>query len=244
MQLPQWSQVMYQIMASEYIVSSIFFISGVLVLNFWLFNLLIAVITNSFSAIRSGTKRSAFGAAPYVCNLMRLETRSYLMYRLGRVADEPEDGWSAMTGDHVGQSRLKVWWSYTRWFWVILAFTSLVVQATASADMSVEHQSIIDITERIITFAFDIEILVRIAVELPAWRRFFQRATNLLDLILAIGSSVIQIPAIRNSSVYRWLTVFQLARFYRVILVIPRMKPLMVCLVPRLLLFVNQLMLC
>ena len=64
---------MYQIMASEYVVSSIFFVFGVLVLNFWLFNLLVAVITNTFSAIRSGTKRSAFGAAPYVPNLMDRE---------------------------------------------------------------------------------------------------------------------------------------------------------------------------
>ncbi|KAN0082764.1 hypothetical protein V8E55_008559 [Tylopilus felleus] len=52
-----WSQVMYQIMASEYWVASIFFILGILVLNLWLFNLLVAVITNSFSAIRSGTKK-------------------------------------------------------------------------------------------------------------------------------------------------------------------------------------------
>lgn len=61
---------MYQIIASESFVSSIFFILGVLVLNFWLFNLLVAVITNTFSAIRANTKRSAFGAAPYVSNLM------------------------------------------------------------------------------------------------------------------------------------------------------------------------------
>ena len=60
---------MYQIMASEYWVASIFFILGILVLNLWLFNLLVAVITNSFSAIRSGTKKSAFGAAPYVSDL-------------------------------------------------------------------------------------------------------------------------------------------------------------------------------
>lgn len=144
--------------------------------------------------------------------------------------EEPEEGWSAVTGRHVGQNHLKVWWSYTRWFWVFLAFASLVVQATATADMSEMHQEIIEITERIITFAFDIEIVVRIATELPEWRNFFQHGNNWLDLILAVGCSVIQIPAIRNSSVYSWLTVFQLARFYRVILVVPRMKPLMVCL--------------
>ncbi|KAF8548118.1 hypothetical protein OG21DRAFT_1489654 [Imleria badia] len=205
-----WSQVMYQIMASEYLFASIFFIFGILVLNFWLFNLMVAVITNSFSAIRAGTKQSAFGAAP-----------------LGRVDEEPEEGWSAVTGRHVGQNRLKVWWSYTRWFWVFLAFASLVVQATTTADMSAIHRELIDLTEFIITFAFDIEILVRIAVELPAWRNFFLHGNNWLDLIIAIGSSVIQIPAIHNSSVYPWLTVFPLARFYRVLLVVPRMKPLM-----------------
>ncbi|KAG9312661.1 Ion transport protein-domain-containing protein [Chiua virens] len=205
-----WSGVMYQIMASEYPVSSIFFISGVLVLNFWLINLLVAVITNTFSAIRSSTKRSAFGAAP-----------------LGRVVEEPEEGWSAVTGRHVGQNRFKVWWSYTRWPWVVLALASLVMEATATVDMSPLHEEIIDMTERMITFAFDIEIVFRIATEFPEWRNFFYHGNNWIDLILAIGCSVIQIPFIHNSNVYPWLTIFQLARFYRVILVVPRMKPLM-----------------
>ena len=157
-----------------------------------------------------------------------LQIRSYLTSRLGRVDEEPEEGWAAVTGRHVGQNRFKIWWSYTRWFWVFLAFASLVVQATATADMSAMRREFIDITERIVTFAFDIEILVRIAVELPAWRDFSLHGNNWLDLIIAIGSSVIQIPVIHNSSVYPWLTVFPLARFYRVLLVVPRMKPLMV----------------
>ena len=143
--------------------------------------------------------------------------------------EEPEEGWSSVTGRHVGQNRLKIWWSYTRWFWVFLAFASLVVQATVTADLSTMHQEIIDITERVVTFAFDIEIVIRIAVEFPAWRNFFQHSSNLLDLILAIGCSVIQIPVIHDSSVYPWLTIFQLARFYRVILVVPRMRHLIVC---------------
>ncbi|KAG6372714.1 Ion transport protein-domain-containing protein [Boletus reticuloceps] len=205
-----WSRIMYQIIGSESAVASIFFIFGILVLNFWLFNLLVGVITNSFSAIRSGTKKSAFGAAP-----------------LGHVEEETDEGWSAETGHHVGENVLKVWWSYTRWFWVLLAFASLVAQATTTADMSAMHRKIINITELLITFAFDIEIVVRIAVELPAWRNFFLHGSNWLDLIIAIGSSVIQIPAIHDSRVYPWLTVFQLARFHRVLLVVPRMKPLM-----------------
>ena len=55
---------MYQMMDSEFFVSCIFFIVGIIVLNYWLLNLFVAVITNTFSAIRSDTKKSAFGAAP------------------------------------------------------------------------------------------------------------------------------------------------------------------------------------
>lgn len=62
--LVQWSTLMYQMMDSEFFVSCFFYIVCIIVLNFWLINLFVAVITNTFSAIRSDTKKSAFGAAP------------------------------------------------------------------------------------------------------------------------------------------------------------------------------------
>jgi len=55
---------MYSMIDSEFFFSCIFFIVAIIVLNFWLINLFVAVITNSFAAIRSETKKSAFGAAP------------------------------------------------------------------------------------------------------------------------------------------------------------------------------------
>jgi len=110
--------------------------------------------------------------------------------------------------------------------------------------------------ELVITLLFDVEILIRFLAALPDWRSFFGfsfgtrsgagyaggvgstgsiragatpgAGSNWLDLILAVGSSVIQIPVIRNSEAYPWFTIFQLARFYRVILEVPRMRPLMV----------------
>ncbi|KIK93928.1 hypothetical protein PAXRUDRAFT_828487 [Paxillus rubicundulus Ve08.2h10] len=205
-----WSGVMYQIIESEYFVSCFFFIVGIIVLNFWLFNLFVAVITNTFSAIRSDTRRSAFGAAP-----------------LGPIVEEHEEGWSVVAGRHVGRNSLKVLYSYIRWCWVFLALAGLVVQATANADMSSMHQDVLNKSEIILTVAFDIEIIIRIAAELPAWRNFFKHGNNWADLILAVGSSVIQIPVIKSSKVYPWLTLFQLGRFYRVIMEVPRMKPLM-----------------
>lgn len=62
----------------------------------------------------------------------------------------------------------------------------------------------------------------------PYWRLFIRSGRNCFDLFLAVTCAIIQIPVIRRSSVYPWLTVFQLLRWYRVILVVPRMKPLLV----------------
>ncbi|KAJ3714680.1 Ion transport protein-domain-containing protein [Lentinula raphanica] len=104
---------------------------------------------------------------------------------------------------------------------------SLTLQATRTASVSTTHAKILSFGELGITFAFDLEIVVRWLATLPDWRSFFTRAQNWLDVILAVGSSIIQIPVIKDSSVYPWFTIFQLMRFYRVILEVPRMKPLL-----------------
>lgn len=61
---------MYQMMDSEFYVSCFFFIVCIVVLNFWLINLFVAVITNSFSAIRNDTQKSAFGAKSLVSTVL------------------------------------------------------------------------------------------------------------------------------------------------------------------------------
>jgi len=58
----QWSPVMYSVIDSDFYISCLFFIICIVVLNFWIINLFVAVITNSFAAIRSETRKSAFGA--------------------------------------------------------------------------------------------------------------------------------------------------------------------------------------
>ncbi|KAI0338514.1 hypothetical protein BDW22DRAFT_1362860 [Trametopsis cervina] len=206
-----WSPLMYQMMDAEFFVSCFFFIVCLIVLNFWLINLFVAVITNTFSAIRKDTHKSAFGAAPLVPT-----TR------------DGEEGWPASDGRRiVRRNRVKEVYESIRWCWVALALASLVLQATGNVDASVTHLLVLDRSETILTVVFDIEIVVRLLTYLPDWRAYFQRGQNWLDLILAIGSTVIQIPIIHDSNVYPWLTMFQLARFYRVILEIPRMKPLL-----------------
>ncbi|TFY58902.1 hypothetical protein EVJ58_g6125 [Rhodofomes roseus] len=206
-----WSPIMYNMMDAEFFVSCLFFIACIVVLNFWLINLFIAVITNTFAAIRADTKKSAFGAA--------IEAPAI---------DESNEGWTMVDGRRVStRNRIKEVYESIRWCWVALALASLILQATREVSMSDTHEQILNIGELVITVAFDIEIFIRVGAYLPDWRAFFLRGQNLLDLLLAIVSTVIQIPAIHNSTVYPWFTIFQLARFYRVILEIPRMKPLL-----------------
>ncbi|KAH8105357.1 Ion transport protein-domain-containing protein [Cristinia sonorae] len=206
-----WSPLMYQMMDSEYFVSCFFFIVCIIVLNFWLINLFVAVITNTFSAIRKDTSKSAFGAAPLAAPQL-----------------DNDDGWAVVDGKRIQRNnRVKEIYENVRWCWVALALTSLVLQATRQVDISPMHQEVLDKGELVLTIVFDVEIFIRIVAHLPDWRSFFYRGQNWLDLTLAIGSTVIQIPAIHDSSVYPWLTIFQLGRFYRVILEIPRMKPLL-----------------
>lgn len=57
-----WAPVMYMAMDSDFFSSSLYFIVAVVVLNFWLINLLVAVVVNTFQSIRIETKKSAFGA--------------------------------------------------------------------------------------------------------------------------------------------------------------------------------------
>ena len=129
---------------------------------------------------------------------------------------------------NVRSNPAKTIYSYTTWIWIILALAELTLQATRTVDVSPDHELAMFYGEIAITIAFDFEIGLRLLATLPDWRTFFQHGNNWLDTILAIAASIIQIPAIRHSSVYAWFTIFQLARFYRVILVVPRMKPLLV----------------
>jgi hypothetical protein len=142
---------------------------------------------------------------------------------------EGEDGWAVVESrKSTGSNLAKRLYGYTKWIWVLLALFSLALQASKTVDMSESHKELLYWGELVVTVMFDFEIILRILATLPDWRTFAQHGNNWLDTFLAIICSIIQIPAIRNSSLYPWFTIFQLARFYRVILVVPRMKPLLV----------------
>ena len=83
-----------------------------------------------------------------------------------------------------------------------------------------------DSSELGVTIALDCEIILRFMAD---WRRFHKSKRNLVDLALAIITTVIQIPVIKYSGQpYAWLTFFQIIRIYRVVLAVEMTRTLIV----------------
>ena len=189
-----FSDIMYKTMGSDFSLAALFFGAGIMIMTLWLVNLLIAVITSSFQVIREESKSSAFTADHH---------RS--------LVPDPED-------EYRRESTLQKLYRKTKLFWIVVIAFGLMCQAMRSSDMSSNREQFIDTAEVVVTLLLDLDILIRIAVN---WREFHRSRQNLFDLFLAVVTSIILIPPIRNHRSYKWLTVFQIVRVYRVVLAVP-----------------------
>jgi len=209
-----WTGNMYDMMSAEYFASCLYFIVGVIVLNFWLINMFVAVITTSFGDMREETKHSAFAS--------KKVTVGGGMDDLG----PGEPGSPRGLGRGVNWVRKVYGWSGRLWAGAIL--TDIVFQAMTSSDMSLAEERRLSRIELGFTIAFAVEMVIRAVASLPDWRVMFTKPENQTDLVLAVVTVIIQIPVIKNSEAYKWLQIFQIARFYRVVLAFPRLKRLLV----------------
>ena len=186
-----FSDLLYYLADTDYLAAALFFAASIVVMTFWLINLLIAVITSSFQIIREESKRSAFTTE-----------------QIDEVV-APED-------DSKRRSRLKTVYDKTYWFWIVVIAFGLVVQCQRRADMGDDRRALIMDVETVVTLVLLLEIILRF---LSDWRSFFHSRRNWFDLGLAIITAVCQIPPVRNSGqVYAWLSFFQIARIYRVVM--------------------------
>ncbi|CAG8456859.1 12434_t:CDS:10 [Rhizophagus irregularis] len=146
-----WTELMYRVMDSDFAFASIFFILTVVILNFWLINLFVAVITKMFAKIREDTSHSAF-----------------TLSKSTPILSDDTEGWTLQDGKQMTK---------TSWF----------------------------------------------------ARRMDETSTkNIVDFTLAIVTCIIQLPFIKESVIYPYLTLFQILRVYRVIVAIPRLRDLLV----------------
>jgi len=195
-----FSDLMYYTISSDFLPAALFFGGGIIIMMLWMTNLLIAVITASFQVIREESKASAFAA------------------------DEPAYVAAHKEESLRRRSMLQRIYSKASWIWVVAIAYDLLVQAFRSSRMPDSREAFIHTSELVVTIFLDVEMLVRFAAN-P--RGFHRKVRNLVDLGLAVITTIILIPPIHNSGqVYNWLTIFQILRVYRLVLAIPMTRTL------------------
>lgn len=105
-----FSDLLYYTTESDWLASALFFAFGIVIMSFWLMNLLVAVITSSFQVIREESKGSAFTADDQIYPML----------------DEEEP---------TKVSPLRRWYDKTNWLWIVIIVFGLVAQSLRSADM-------------------------------------------------------------------------------------------------------------
>ena len=190
-----FSDLLYYTMDSDVLAGALFFAFGIVILSFWLMNLLVAVITSSFQVIREESKTSAF------------------------TADDEQYRFIDDDLPRARPSTFKRLYDKSHWIWITIIFLDILVMCLRSSSMGDDREQFINWTESIVTCVLVGEIVLRF---LSDWRNFYKGKRNWVDLGLAIITAIIQIPQIHNSGqIYAWLTFFQIIRIYRVVLAIP-----------------------
>ncbi|KAH9809533.1 calcium-channel protein cch1-like [Teratosphaeria destructans] len=204
-----FTDIMYYLTDTDYLIAALFFALGIIVLSFWLLNLLIAVITSSFQVIREESSSSAFTAE-------EIKAADEEKHEHDRSHENGQSSPAKAQTTNVGG--LKRAYNKTHWFWITVIVFGLLMQCFRSAYNSPWMRDLINTSELGVTLVLLIEIIIRFAAD---WRSFRHHRRNWVDLGLAIITTIIQTPIIHQSGQpYAWLTVFQILRIYRVVLAV------------------------
>ncbi|KAF9913297.1 calcium channel protein [Linnemannia zychae] len=207
-----WTDLMYHIMDAEYAWSAIYFVLVVLVMNFWILNLFVAVINEMFAKIRDdSSNNSAFSSSESSDSKNQILDDSIKNYTYTESAQ---------------MSRRKKWVETLECVWVVAVIVDLVFQCLPRYNTPSDKLLQLSRIELGFTIAFAVDIIIRFMVCLPKPMDFFKSKKNLVDMFVAIITLIIQIPPIKNSRIYVYLTVFQVIRIYRPIIYIERLRSL------------------
>lgn len=195
-----FTDIMYDTMATDYLVSSLFFVFGVLVLSWWLINLLVAVIAVSFRLEReealNGQRRKDFFSH---------------VFGFFSNGDGPHHSTFLL------KSTIGKFYHRTRYLWLAFIAADIIAECTVDSRSSQRHVDMVYHFHGATAGVMLIDLILRFAGYLPYWRYFFRSKGNVLDLFLGIANVIILLPFVHNhDEVYNWLTVFQVARFYRI----------------------------
>ncbi|KAF9565316.1 calcium channel protein [Mortierella alpina] len=214
--LEGWTDVEYWVMDGDSRWAAIFFCVAIFLMSFLMIPLFIAGITYSFGAVRAEKRHSAFSSKP--------QSKRTLL--------DTAEGWQFDDQIHQVRSPARQWLIRLvndPWFPIagaVVVFFNLLTMCFRRYDSTSAELERLNIAEIVFTFFFLLEIGVRIAGH-SVWKLFWKRKSNQFDLFLALTTTTILLPVIQEWEWYRYLTVFQVMRAYRLIPAIPGVRDLM-----------------
>ncbi|KAF9927349.1 calcium channel protein [Linnemannia zychae] len=212
-----WTDVEYWVMDGDSKWAAIYFCVSIFLMSFLMIPLFIAGITYSFGAVRAEKRHSAFSTKP----------------RKVRILLDTDEGWTFDDQTHTNLSPMRQWLVQIvnqPWFpafGAFMVFLDMIAMCFRRFDNTPQELSRINYAETAFTVYFFLEICIRILGS-STWKLFWTRKSNKFDLFLAVTTVIIQIPTIKNWEWYRYLTIFQVLRSYRLIPAIPGVRQLMI----------------
>ncbi|CDK24678.1 unnamed protein product [Kuraishia capsulata CBS 1993] len=197
-----FTDIMYDLMDTDSMASSLFFIAAMIILSVWLVNLIVAVIINSFTAMNEQLKEQMKNDNSTIWGSARWNKRT--------------EAYSRFLVKNKRLARFKK----LRKLFTLSAVIGMIFSSIRTKNSSTETVELIYKVNCGASIALFVEVMITFALCLPNWRMFFNSLLNWVDLFFGIGSLVIALPVIheKHETAYAWLTFFQYARCYRVVL--------------------------
>lgn len=205
-----FTDIMYYTMDSDNIGSSLFFIFAIFILTVWLLNVFIAVIVTSFNLAQmedaedkkardEGRRTSLLAIFGFNDKLHNQKVYPLIQKRF----------------------YLRLYYKFEIFFVMIIA-ADLIIQALRQQGMPDSRAHGLYKFEASVTATLFAEIVLRFALYYPHYRVFFLSRRNSFDTFLAIMTGIIILGPVKAKlgHAYYWLSVFQIARFYRVVLAV------------------------
>ncbi|GEQ72872.1 hypothetical protein JCM33374_g6560 [Metschnikowia sp. JCM 33374] len=208
MSVNTFSDIMYDLTDSDNLAASLFFIVGIFILTVWLLNIFTAIIVASFKSVQleaaEEEKRNSGKSkrAALIESIFNNDVHSTKVRQL--VEKKPF---------------LKIYYRF-EFIFIFVITASFITQTFRESEMSVSKEKMLFNAEVAATVILLVEIILRFMLYVPQIKIFFLSRRNCFDLGLAIITSIIIIGPVKDrlGQAYYWLTVFQCARFYRVVL--------------------------
>ncbi|AAS51085.1 ACL143Cp [Eremothecium gossypii ATCC 10895] len=204
-----FTDLMYYTMDTDAMAASLFFIISTLFLTVWMMNLLVAVLYSSFEIANE---------LLYQKQKESKSMQNLIVRKILQICNNIKQKAGQSSLPLIFKKVIKVY-EKLEFIFVLLIFVDLLIHGAVRAyddnNMILAYKF-----ERILSFVLMIETLIRLFLYAPAFWKFLAKPTYVYDLIVAIISIIITQPLVHDKlgRTYYWLSIFQISRFYRVVL--------------------------